>query len=63
MPKHPEHTVAITNQIDATRLILQCLHIFIINNMQNEGEQFILDVNDMGLEPAIRKWFSVEQED
>ena len=60
MPKHPEITIKITQPIDNTRLVLQCLDVFWKHGIQNEAEVFINDIAQMGLVPAVQAWFNVE---
>ncbi|MDW2974987.1 MAG: hypothetical protein R8M70_02980 [Alphaproteobacteria bacterium] len=62
MPKHPEITIKITQPIDNTRLVLQCLDVFWKHGIQNEAEVFINDIAQMGLVPAVQAWFNVEIE-
>ena len=62
MPKHPEITIKITQPIDNTRLVLQCLDVFWKNEIQTEAEEFINDIAQMGLVPAVQAWFNVEIE-
>lgn len=62
MPKHPEITIKITQPIDNTRLVLQCLDMFWKYKIQAEAEVFINDIAQMGLVPAVQAWFNVEIE-
>ena len=62
MPKHPEITIKITQPIDNTSLVLQCLDMFWKYEIQAEAEVFINDIAQMGLVPAVRAWFNVEIE-
>ena len=62
MPKHPEITIKITQPIDNTRFVLQCLDVFWKHGIQNEAEVFINDIAQMGLVPAVQAWFNVENE-
>ncbi|MDW2958541.1 MAG: hypothetical protein R8M37_01900 [Alphaproteobacteria bacterium] len=62
MPKHPEITIKITQPIDNTRLVLQCLDVFWKHGIQNEAEVFINDIAQMGLIPAVQAWFNIENE-
>lgn len=59
MPKHPEITIKITQPIDNTRLVLQCLDMFWKYEIQAEAEVFINDIAQMGL---VQAWFNVEIE-
>lgn len=62
MPKHPEITIKITQPIDNTWLVLQCLDFFWKHEIQSEAECFITDIGNIGLLPAIHVWFNVENE-
>ena len=62
MPKHPEITIKITQPIDNTSLVLQCLDMFWKYEIQAEAEVFINDIAQMGLVPAVQAWFNVEIE-
>ncbi|MDW2975011.1 MAG: hypothetical protein R8M70_03100 [Alphaproteobacteria bacterium] len=62
MPKHPEITIKITQPTDNTRLVLQCLDAFRKYEIQAEAEEFINDIAQMGLVPAVQTWFNVEIE-
>ena len=62
MPKHPEITIKITQPTDNTRLVLQCLDAFWKYEIQAEAEEFINDIAQMGLVPAVQAWFNVENE-
>ena len=62
MPKHPEITIKITQPIDNTRLVLQCLDVFWKHGIQNEAEVFINDIAQMGLILAVQAWFNIENE-
>ena len=62
MPKHPEITIKISQQTDNTRLVLQCLDMFWKYEIQAEAEEFINDIAQMGLAPAVQAWFNIENE-
>lgn len=62
MPKHPEITIKITQPTDNTLLVLQCLDMFWKYEIQAEAEEFINDIAQMGLVPAVQAWFNVEIE-
>ena len=62
MPKHPEITIKISQQTDNNRLVLQCLDMFWKYEIQAEAEEFINDIAQMGLAPAVQAWFNIENE-
>ena len=62
MPKHPEITIKIINNKDATLIILQCLDALLNSGKKNEAKMFLTDIRKVGLMPAIYTWFNIERE-